>query len=391
MSGKRTKLKKIELTSVDMVRRGANQEAYINLYKSDGDPNNPAAPPDAPESPNKGEIPQGLWKSIVEAVKSFMGQGEGNVIVPKEQEEVEKAADTFADRIAQQEIRDNRLKYQDALNMSIYSILNDDMLSDEEKISMIDTSVNQFADAYKEMCAKLVKTTANIAAKKVEPKEVGKSQELSPDKTEEGEREMKIDKSRFTPEELAQYEALINKGKIEEDDFVPEVDDEEDDMEDGMEDGEDVEMEKKGCKKKVGCKKSEYLHPEVKKALEEMESLKKSIEMKELAGIAKKYAPLGKKEDELAETLYNMKKSSQETYDAYVSVLDQNLELVNKSGIFSEIGKSGRGLAGATVEDKIHNIAKSYTEKDPEMDYTTALLKAWENNPHLMDEYDEEY
>lgn len=365
MSEKPTKLKKMKLTSVDLVRRGANQEAYINLYKSAGDPENPNAPAEPPESPNPAEIPQGLWKSIVDLVKGFMSTNEGEEDSHEEPEEVDKSADTFKDRMMQQEIRDNRWKYQDALNCSIESILNDNDISDEEKVSMMNTSIEQFANAYKELCEKLV-TTAN---KTEEPKMVGKSQEEVPEETEEGEEEMKIDKSRFNPEELAAYEMLIAKGRVED----------------------DIEKEEDEEEKEFPLPKKDELHPEVKKALDEMAAFRKGIEMKEMADIAKKYSILGKNEAELASTLYDMKKSSPASYDAYLAVLDQNLELVNKSGMYEEIGKSSRGLAGGSTEDKIHGIAKSYIEKDPSMDYNTAVLKAWENNPELMAEYDGTY
>lgn len=374
MSGKKTKLKKIELTSVDMVRRGANQEAYINLYKSAGDPPNETPPTNAPDAPNSDEIPQGLLKSIVEAVKGFLKAeeppepGQNDPDDKKSQEDIEKA-DTFKERLLQQEIRDDRWKFQDALNMSIDSILQDSTLSETEKLSMLDKSVDEFAEAYKDMCAKLLKATANTS-NSAEPAKVGKSQDNDPDKKEEGEEEMKIDKSRFNAEELANYEALIAKGRVDEE---PENDDDE---------GENLE-------------KSAEMHPEVKKALAEMEELKKGMEMKEMSEVAKKYVTLGKKEDELASTLYEMKKSSPAAYDAYIAVLDQNLELVNKSGIFAEIGKSGSyghaSVAKSDPESRIEAIAKGYIEKDPTMDYDTAVMKAWENNPDLMAAYDELY
>ena len=374
-SKKKTKLKKIEFSSVDMVRRGANQEAHINLYKSEGEP--PGTTVEAPESPNPGDIPQSLWKSIVEAVKSFMGQTEGSEpeSTGNTTEEVEKAADTFAERVAQQEIRDNRWKYQDALNCSIESILSDNDLTDEEKEDMMNTSIDQFAAAYKEMCAMLLKTTAYKNSNTDMPK-IGKSQdpEEDTDNEEEGEEEMKIDKSRFSPEELADYERLIAKGKVEED-----VDDE-------------LEKEEPAKKKEEDpVEKSAEMHPEVKKALDEMAELRKSLEMKDLTSIAKKYAPLGKKENELAETLYEMKKSSQASYDAYLAVLDQNLELVNKTGMFEEIGKSSRSVAGGSTVEKIESIATELQKSDATLGRHMAIAKAWEQHPELVAEYDNEY
>ena len=386
MSGKKTKLKKINLTSVDMVRRGANQEAYINLYKSAGDTDDPSTNQNALNPPNPSDIPQGLWKSIVEAVKGFLGKGEG-VEGPKEEggetpEGVEKAAETFQARMNQQEIRDNRWRFQDALNMSIDSIISDDSLTAEEKASMAAKSVDEFAAAYKDMCEKLITAadTKKVATAEAVPTNlVGKSQEpvTGPDYQEEGENNMRIDKSRFTEAELAQYEALIAKGKVEDED-----------PDKGT--GKETEDGKKKFEK-PDIEKSEEMHPEVKKALEDMAALTKSMEMKEMADIAKKYAPLGKKEDELAATLYEMKKSSQASYDAYLAVLDQNLDLVNKSGLFEEIGKSSRGIAGGSTVDKIESIATELQKSDATLGRHAAIAKAWEQHPELVAEYDAEY
>ena len=135
----------------------------------------------------------------------------------------------------------------------------------------------------------------------------------------------------------------------------------------------------------------ERVDAEIQKALDKMADFQKGMEMKEMTGIAKKYTVLGYKEDELAKSLYDMKNSSPSSYDAYIAVLDQNLDLVNKSGMFEEIGKSSRGVAAGGAEQKIASIAKGYCEKDPSLDYDTAVLKAWENNPDLLVECDKEY
>ena len=369
---KKTKLKKMEFSSVDMCRRGANQEADIALFKNEeGAPGNDP-PTDAPEAPGMVEVPNGLWKSILDFAKGFVAktepeeaeaEGEGT------EEDVEKAAETL-----DQEIRDDRLMYQDALGKSMESILNDNSIDGEEKTALINKSVDQFAAAYKEMCAKLLTARATAdktvaTAKSAETDE--HPQDIDPDNEEEGEEEMKIDKSRFTAEELEQYTALIAKGRVDEEEF---------ENEENYQEEEEVE-----------AKKSMEMHPEVAKALDEMKAIQKSMEMKEMTEIAKKYTLLGKKEDELAEKLYNMKKSSPEAYNEYIAVLDQSMGLIEKNGVFAEIGKSSRGMAGGTTEAKIEGIAKSYMEKDPALDYPTALAKAWDNNPDLMAAYDDEY
>ena len=205
---------------------------------------------------------------------------------------------------------------------------------------------------------------------------------------------IKIDKSKFSAEELAQYQALIAKATVDTEAAAeamkdeqpgkkkPEIKVEFDD--DHMDDDEFV-MDK-GC----GTKKS--ADPELAKALERLETLEKSIAMNEFIGIAKKYAPLGEKEDELAKTLYDMKKSNEANYNAYIAALDKSLDLVEKSGIFTEIGKSAGAYsaAGGPVE-KAEAIAAEIMKSNTEITYEQAIAKAWTDHPELVAEYDKEY
>lgn len=187
---------------------------------------------------------------------------------------------------------------------------------------------------------------------------------------------IKIDKSAFSAEELAQYEALIAKATVD-----PEAEEEE----------EEVEGELPPVKAKKTEEVGKSASPELEAAMAELADLRKSFEMKEMTQVAKKYAPLGKKEDELAQTLYEMKKSNEANYNAFIAVLDESLGVVEKSGIFTEIGKSASGsgsLSGA--EAKADAKAKEIMKSDASIDYTTAIAKAWED-PEIMAEYDAEY
>lgn len=195
---------------------------------------------------------------------------------------------------------------------------------------------------------------------------------------------IKVDKSVFSAEELAQYEALIAKATVDTEAAEDEMEKEKP-IEPKTEDTNSAEGEATEETKKSA------VNPEMTAAIERMEKLAKSIEMKEFAEIAKKYAPLGENEEELAKTLYDMKKSNEDNYNAYIGILDKSLGLVEKSGIFSEIGKSASGTSSASdatakAEQKANELMKS----DPNMDYTTAIAKAWED-PTLMAEYDAEY
>ena len=189
---------------------------------------------------------------------------------------------------------------------------------------------------------------------------------------------MKIYKSNFSAEELAQWEALVAKGKV-----APEEAQEE------MEDETPAFPPKKTTEKAEVEDMTKSASPEMQAALERMEKLEKSIEMKEFSEIAKKYAPLGEKEDELAQRLYDMKKSNEDNYNAYVEILDKSLGMVEKSGLFAEIGKSYSGNGGGTVQAKAEAKAQEIMKSD-NVDYNTAIAKAWED-PALMAEYDTEY
>ena len=203
-----------------------------------------------------------------------------------------------------------------------------------------------------------------------------------------------IDKSRFEAEELEQYEALIAKAKVD-----PEANQEE--MEDDMppettpkkKSTEKAEVQEMEETKKSAPAEQAAAAAALEAVKKELEELKKSVEMKGFTTMAQKYAPLGKKEDELAKTLYDMKKSNQANYDAFIAILDESLGIVEKSGVFAEIGKSSRGssVAGGSAEDKIEAKAREIMKADPNMNYTDAVAKAWIENPDLAAEYDAEY
>ncbi len=151
--------------------------------------------------------------------------------------------------------------------------------------------------------------------------------------------------------------------------------------------------------KKYGTETND-IHPDVKKALEEsnkiikqksdeVEELKKALEIEHLTSFAKKYEPLGKKPEELAEKLYNLKKIGGTVYDDFISILDENLTQVEKSRLFSEIGSGRQGTAGSeeSISIKAAEIAKSGSS----ISNADAIVKAFEQNPELAAQYEKEY
>lgn len=189
---------------------------------------------------------------------------------------------------------------------------------------------------------------------------------------------IRIDKSLLSPEDLATYNAIIAKASVP-------VDEEEPEEEEFIE-GEGEQTEEP-AEKEVG----KSADPVLAKAMERLEKLEKSAEMKEFTDIAKKYAALGENEEELAQTLYDMKKSNEANYNAYISTLDRSLNLVEKSGLFTEIGKSAQGSGASDATGKAEARAQEIMKADPSIDHATAIAKAWIEDPALLAQYDEEY
>ena len=202
-----------------------------------------------------------------------------------------------------------------------------------------------------------------------------------------------IDKSRFSDEQLAQYEALVAIGKAEVD---PEANKGE--MVDDAPPA--VPPQKKTTEKEeVDPMETKKSAPEVdvpqfvKDAIAKSEKFMEDVKKNEMVELAKKYAVLGQKPEDLGAQLYELKKSNEDMYNTCISMLDSQVALIEKSPLFAEIGKSGNGgtytgLSGSQA--KADAKAKEIMKADPNMSYTEAIAKAWED-PELMAECDAEY
>lgn len=209
-----------------------------------------------------------------------------------------------------------------------------------------------------------------------------------PNKTAKGAQEdMKIDKSKLTPEELAALEAIEKKAGIQ-DDPAPEGNpsptakptatptqkfaEPSAPAAPATDDGEDIY---KG------------LHPAVKAELERLRKQADAVEERELQDVAKKYEIIGKKADELVPTLKSLKAAGGDAYDQMIAVLDASVAAVEKSGLFSEFGKrgaSGESDAWAAIEKHAETIQKSA----PTMSWAQAVDKACEQHPELVHDYE---
>lgn len=187
-----------------------------------------------------------------------------------------------------------------------------------------------------------------------------------------GNEEMKFDVSKMTAEEAKVFKSLEEKYGIKEQ--TEKKADEDVDSED-----ENDEEEKKG-------KGSKTSH-QAKSADAEITALRKRLEYfenKELLEVAKRYEVLGKKPEEFAETLKSYKAAGGTVYDDVITALDEAVAAVNKSQMFSEIGKKGSDSSGAT--SKIQKFAQEIMKSDPNVNMYQAIDKAYQLHPELINE-----
>ena len=125
------------------------------------------------------------------------------------------------------------------------------------------------------------------------------------------------------------------------------------------------------------------LHPAVRAELEGLKKFREDAEARELTEVAKKYAIIGKKEEELVPLFKSLRTAGGTAYNDMITVLDQAVATVEKSGAFSEIGKSGHGStdgsAWAEAEAKATELMKSKTG----LSRAQALDEVFVANPEL--------
>lgn len=178
------KLKNIRLTSVDLVRNGANQEADICLYKS-------ADPVETPEKPSEAEI--GIFKRLLNFLRENPAEGD---VEPTDH--IEKDYTTFDQINSNRENSDKLWRYTDAITCSIRSIQEDNDLDKDQKLQMMKQSLGEFSAAMEDLFESLCRSAKEAPA---------------------------LNKS--DPDSL---EPIDDDTEEEEDDEVDEIDDEDDDI-----------------------------------------------------------------------------------------------------------------------------------------------------------------
>lgn len=399
-----TKLEDLHIKKVDFVDQGANQMANIKIKKSKGG-----------EEISNPEV--GLFKRFANWLTGELSKSDS---------EITKSATTFNEQInavSMDAIRDEIWSTCYALQNSLNSILCDAEMDSSAKQAAMETSTEQFAEAMKEYIPNWASGTAtNIRKNLATPDETDLQMvmkahknltdiiEKSNEDNEKGELEdmLKINKSKMTAEERAAYDELIKKYAVETEEqteelvgkSAPKAEDP-----DIVDDSEVTKTQKSvtpppaapttETSADTGDDIYKGLHPAVRTRLEALEKRAAEAEERELLDVAKKYEIVGEKPEELVKTLKSLKDAGGTAYNDMISVLDRSVAMVEKSGVFSEIGKSFSGNPVASIkksaaESKIDTIAKGYMEKDSTLTYNAALAKAWEDHPELLDEYEVE-
>ncbi len=121
---------------------------------------------------------------------------------------------------------------------------------------------------------------------------------------------------------------------------------------------------------------------------EEISELKKSLEIHKLTAFALKYEILGKNPDELALKLFHMKEGGGTVFHDYVSLLDECLTLIEENSFFTEKGSDNSGSPDTL--DRLGAAARKIA-KSSDLNTPDAIVKAWDNNPQLAADYENQY
>ena len=371
------KLKNMELSSVDLCKRGANGEAKIKLFKSK----------DALKGGEDGlseEEREGIFTRIGKAMARAMGADDLDLdSIIKEAKSYDDVNDKReADRAAG-EAYNEVWDCTGAAGESMRSIIADTSMSAEERTEALNDTLNAFMEDVKSKIPSWANAVNAERLKKSEDEEDDDEEEEDDTGNDEGNGAGGGDGADIEDEESDDEEDEEDKKGVKKGVF---------DM--GVINIESMSAEDQAILKQLEEKYStvekteekpvEEMHPEVKKALDEVKKaqdevaeLKKAMEIQAMEVVAKQYEIIGKKADELAPKLYELKKAGEQHYNDYVALLDEQVAMAN-NGIFKEIG-SNRSGGTSDLNGLVNEIMKS----DSTLTREQAICKAFESNPNL--------
>lgn len=374
----KTKLEDLEVKKIDAVDIGADQKANILIKKRGG-----------------AEEPKGnFFKRFFNAFCDSLGVNSEDV-----RKSMEDEATSFDDVMNEKKIYDVRDQIWNACNsleQSIVSILLDKEC--EDKQAAIAQSIDQFkafSDDASKSWIKLERAATDkedtvvaddfeiakmqeVIEKSCDPETINKEKETEVVK----ENNMAFDISNMTEEEkkeaLKALQADASKESTEKrfnsgagEDQIQEAVNKA--MSNAMED----------VTKNFSDMMAKIMEPIQKRA--------EGAEQKSLEEVAKKYELLGTKAEDLVPVLKSMKETSDEAYNNFIASMDNNLAVIQKSGLFEEIGKSGGAHTGnndtegaAKMNAKVAEIKKSM----PNLTDAQAQDIVMQNDPELRAMFD---
>jgi|LSQX01.2.fsa_nt_gb hypothetical protein len=382
-----TKLKGLKIKRVALVDEGANPDAHIRFAKRNEDHQAAQEP-----APAEGQDDRSIGKRLIDAIAKAFGV------------DVSKAdAQTFSEA---QDAQKWEKVASEAMNTtylfmdSIRSILYDDEADPASKKEKMQQSVTEFAAAFEAATdqwaqGKSAEIKADVAVILAVKRNIldhlqAETQPQQPDPTAapadnpdpgaqtptvtKGATDMQFDTTKMTPEELETFNDLSKRyGKQEETTAAPPAP-----AAPAAPETEPQEDVSKG------------IAPELKEELEALRKFKAAAEERAFVDVAKKYELLGKKPEELAPVLKGMKQLGEEQYNGFIAVLDSNLEALEKSKAFDEIGKRGSqgsdDTSGAWA--KIEAAAKEIMKSKADTTWEKAIDEACTAHPELLQQYE---
>lgn len=371
----KTKLEDLEVKKIDAVDIGADQKANILIKKRGG-----------------AEEPKGnFFKRFFNAFCDSLGVNSEEV-----RKSMEDEATSFDDVMNEKKIYDVRDQIWNACNsleQSIVSILLDKEC--EDKQAAIAQSIDQFKAFSDDASKSWIKLERAATDKEdtvvADDFEIAKMQEViekscDPEtinkEKREKENEMAFDISNMTEEE--KKEAL----KALQDDANKQ------DTQKRFNSGAGEDQIQEAVNKAMSNAMEDVtknFSDMMAKIMEPIQKRAEEAEQKSLEEVAKKYELLGTKAEDLVPVLKSMKATSDEAYNNFIASMDNNLAVIQKSGLFEEIGKSGGAHTGnddtegvAKMNAKVAEIKKSM----PNLTDAQAQDIVMQNDPELRAMFD---
>ena len=359
----KTKLEDLEVKKIDAVDIGADQKANILIKKRGG-----------------AEEPKGnFFKRFFNAFCDSLGVNSEDV-----RKSMEDEATSFDDVMNEKKIYDVRDQIWNACNsleQSIVSILLDKEC--EDKQAAIAQSIDQFKAFSDDASKSWIKLEDTVVADDFEIAKMHEVIEKSCDpetinkEKEEKENEMAFDISNMTEEEKKEaLKALQDDANAKKEDTAKRA---------------DIDGQVQEAVNKAMEGVTNDFTSMMKKIMEPIQKRAEEAEQKSLEEVAKKYELLGTKAEDLVPVLKSMKATSDEAYNNFIASMDNNLAVIQKSGLFEEIGKSGGAHTGnndtegaAKMNAKVAEIKKSM----PNLTDAQAQDIVMQNDPELRAMFD---